>query len=320
MRRLFMTHLPPDLRGSATSQTGGSRIGRRPLAWLPARLLAVILLAASRASGTVAAQQTGTITGRVVDAQGGGPFQIRMSREAIELATLLVEVLSDEERQLRSQDASSDVIARAALADGARQGLGLDDLLRREVPGIRVRDSCVEYRFVGLPDDCRQMAVYLNGMRVQESAVLFSSIALQDLERVEVHSPGEAGVRYGDAGFGVLLLESRRATALMPEGEGAVTLTGFGWSEARPYRWARVLGGSVAGNAAAATLLYATLLGCGEEAEFELVKSSQCRAGLSVGAGVLTGTVGGLLASWAGESDLSRQLRFIAGQRLGEVP
>jgi hypothetical protein len=202
--------------------------------------------------------------------------------------------------------------------------------LLRQVPGVRVRGGeCLEYRLQGgggaiglraedLPPEpmnftCREMAVFIDGVRVQESASLLLDTYLSQLERIEVLSPGQAGVRYGAAGArGVLLLETKQGFApeLVPD---RVKYTGFGWHDPQPYRWSRVLAISLGTQAAAAAFTFGSLMDC-EDEDAAVDGRTTCVSALAVSAGLMAGTVGGLLTRWVGKGSFTegRMLPLIA--------
>jgi hypothetical protein len=140
----------------------------------------------------------------------------------------------------------------------------------------------------------------MDGIRMQESPGLLLSTGLINLERVEVLSPGQAGVQYGDAaGRGVILLTTK--TGLAPEfNPDRVNVTGFGWTDPQPYRWPKVFGISLATQALSAAMTFGLLMDC-DVVETNYEPATSCTARFATGAGVLSGTVGGLLASWAGK-------------------
>jgi hypothetical protein len=253
-------------------------------------------------------------------------FQIRMSREAIELSPITVEVASERDRIFAGGGNPANVIEAEAIAAADRTGTSLMSLLQQEVPGIRIRSAnCVEYRFQGgggavgarapdLPPEpegltCRELAVYMDGVRMQESASLLINMYLDQLERIEVLSPGQAGVRYGAAGAqGVILLETKQGLVpdFLPD---RVTYTGFGWYDERPYRWPRVLGASLASNAAATALIFGTFIDCSQQdPAFE--GPTTCSSAIAAVAGALTGVTSGLLTRWAGKSSLTEGRMF----------
>jgi hypothetical protein len=254
-------------------------------------------------------------------------FLIRISRQAIELEPIEVVVLSDAERARRASGNSIDLIERPTIDAFASRGVSLVNLLASEVPGIRVNGPCVEFRLqersrgIGVPDpdnirardpvnrSCRELTVYVDGVRVLGSSDL-QTIPLQDLERVEVLSPGEAGVRFGSSGgTGVILLETRQGIMSDASAAPATRITGFGWSEPRPYPWVRVVGASLAGVALNVGLVYAGLNKCVEPDESD-ISPYACGGMIAAAAGMMTGTVSGLITTWAGTTGSSRGRTF----------
>jgi hypothetical protein len=257
-----------------------------------------------------------------VAAPGARDFRIRISSRAIELLPVVVEVPSAAEYARRASGNSLNAIERPLIEAYSQRGETFANLMR-EVPGIRVNRNCIEYRLPSLvtnsgsapattnqPDvisPCRPITIYVDGMWMPTGGTeLLQTLSLQELERIEVLSPSEAGVRYMDAARGVLVVETRRGRAAgaadTPEVE--IPVTGFGWDEAEPYRWARVLGLSAAGTAATMALAH-TALDCGEDEAF-LREGPQCEVWGGLGAGILTGTITGLVTRWAGGTPSSK--------------
>jgi hypothetical protein len=260
-----------------------------------------------------------------LDEPGTLRFLIRMSREAIELEPLVVDVAGAyADEVFRGGGNPANIIGAETIEAADRTGMTLMSLLR-QVPGVRVRgDDCLEYRLQGggsaigvrapdLPPDtrnptCREMAVFIDGVRVQESTDLLLDTYLSQLERIEVLSPGQAGVRYGVAGArGVLLLETKQGVApeLVPD---RAKYTGFGWHDTRPYRWARVLGISLGTHAAAAAFTFGTVIDCDQYVALDA--PTTCTSALAVGLGLMAGTVSGLLTGWAGKGEVTEGRTF----------
>jgi hypothetical protein len=248
-----------------------------------------------------------------------------MSREAIELSPIVVDVARAYEEEVFLRGGNPANIIDARTIDAAdRSGLSLMSLLRQEVPGITFRNgNCIEYRMRGFnvyrPDplldwvleeeNCREVAVYMDGVRMRESPGLLLSTGLNTLERVEVLSPGQAGVQYGDSGGrGVILLttKSGQAPDFNPD---RVNLTGFGWTDPQPYRWPKVFGVSLATQALTWAMTFVVLMDC-DVAETDYKQATSCSPRFATGAGVLSGTVGGVLASWAGKGPLTQGRLF----------
>jgi hypothetical protein len=251
----------------------------------------------------------------VVGTSGSLDFRIRISSRAIELSPLVVEVVSGSEQARRASGNSLNMLDRSTIDALSSRGEALINILG-VMPGVRVNGWCVEYRFqantygmsVGTIEEpdfslpCREMALYLDGVRMQETTSVLQSLRPADLERIQVLSPGDAGVRYGGGGRGVILVETRRGPA--PETpDRRVTLTGFAWHEPQPYRWARVLGVSATGTAATVGLAYAAIFDCGPDEPWR--SPPRCSAVVGAGAALLTGAISGLGTRWAGATTRS---------------
>jgi hypothetical protein len=145
-------------------------------------------------------------------------LEVRIARQAIKLSPLVVAGVSERERSRRGSGNARKEIQRDRIDVAALRGKDLGRLLRDELLGIRVSQGtngnyCVEYRLTtGRRNICREVAMFLDGVRVSAPSSLYSTLPLQDLERIQLLSPSEAGARYGsDAGWGVLLIETRQA-------------------------------------------------------------------------------------------------------------
>jgi hypothetical protein len=158
-------------------------------------------------------------------------------------------------------------ILRADISAAANSGQDLIDLISQHLPSLRIRDdgavgggTCVEYRGGGAGSLCRQLGLVIDGVRVTRPQQMFGVVALDDVERIELLSPSQASTRYGSvAGWGILLIETRRGIAAAPAQEEAPELVGFDWSEeSRAYPWAKVLLVATATNAAAVSVSYFT--------------------------------------------------------------
>ncbi|MBM4185567.1 MAG: carboxypeptidase-like regulatory domain-containing protein, partial [Gemmatimonadetes bacterium] len=155
-----------------------------------------------------------------VDGEGAGTLQIRVSPSAIVLEPVVVEVTAAGAFGGRASPSSRNLITRPVIVESAASGLTLGDFLRREVSGISVRrnaqlggDICIEFRGARRGEGpCNPPSVYLDGTAVRDPLDFFGYFSLDGLESVQFIAPSEAGTRFGpDAGWGVLLLRTRRA-------------------------------------------------------------------------------------------------------------
>lgn len=252
----------------------------------------------------------------LVEDTGTLEFLVRISRQAIELAPLVVEAVSESERARLGSGNVLREIRREDIQAAAQKGMELFDLVRYQMPGVRYRlgpgsGDCLEYRPAGSVGDCRNMAVFLDGVLISDPTALLQTMNLDEIERLEVLSPGEAGVRYGAfASWGVLLVETRTTRVSETPANRGVSVTGFGWYESQPYRWARVPGASFLANAAAVGMSYLSLDYCMHDAQ-GAIHASGCPSMVIAGAGgVLTGTVGSFAAGWAGSTARSQGRAF----------
>jgi hypothetical protein len=256
----------------------------------------------------------------VVVGEGGAPIEleVRISQDAIELSPLVVDVLSQAERQRLGSGFALRELRFEEIQEAQRQGLLLEDLIRR-VPGIRFRmmeergtaRHCIEYRTYGTGNTCRDMAVVMDGVRLGSASTVLQSLDLDEVQRLQVLSAGEAGLQYGmSAGFGVLVVESRTGRAFA-DVERVGPMSPFDWDvEAEPYPWWRVFATSFVANAAAVGLTSLPLGYCTHALDGALTNQPRCNRWVARGTGLaaiaLPGTAAGAVGSWAGTTPLSR--------------
>ena len=269
-----------------------------------------------------------------VSVESGKDLQVDawMSPRAIQFEPVVVEVLSEVERRRLTSGFNVNEIPAQEIEVAARTGQQLGDLLRGGMPGVRVRGGnrpggylCVEYRGSGA-GECDEMSVYLDGVAVTEPGLLYSSLSLDEIDRVEVLSPLEAVVRYGErAARGALLIESR-STALRDADElPGARLGAFDWSlDEQGHPWTRVLGTSVLSNAVGAGLGYLLLTRCvkAERLDTGVHFDTSCGAFTTMSTGVLSlslpGIAGAATASRAGATERSRG-RFTSALMAGLI-
>lgn len=260
--------------------------------------------------------------------------QARLASRPIVLPEVVAEGQTELDQRRRSQGFSMNEITRETIDRSAQMGLNLGQLLQHEMLGVRVRagnrgaTSCVEYRGGASFDDvvCREVSVFIDGVPITEPSTIYGTMPLGDIERLEVQSPGEAGAQYGSVGgWGVLLIETRRGTR--PDRPNAVKkelVFGFDWeAEQRSYRWARVVGGSVVGNALGLGLSLASADQCFRiRARGVLGVRKRCNAITTMAAGLLTlslpSLAGSYAARWGGTTERS-QGRILPGLVIGTI-
>jgi hypothetical protein len=247
-------------------------------------------------------------------------FDIRLSSQAIELAPLVVETLSDlDRRRLTSGHAMNEVV-RPEIEAAARTGMNLAELLRQRLPSAYVQpgargSSCVTLRgAISYSGGCGTPTVYLDGVQISDPGFLYTTMRLDDIYRLEFLSIGEAGARYGSAGrFGVLLVETRsgpRPNRGRAPNEELVPV--FDWSlEEGPYRKKRAFGSAFLGNALGVGIGLALSSQC-----LHVTKSgslglrTECNGVATMGVAFLAlglPTIGGSYATqWAGATERSQ--------------
>jgi hypothetical protein len=191
-------------------------------------------------------------------------FQVGISQEAIELEPLTVEVYSAQELRARASGVRITEVSRPQLELAARSGMHLGNVLRTFIPSVRVREDmalvglpvCVEFRGArfGIYDGmCRSPAVYMDGVPISNPTYIYRTLPLEDIERLEVVPPAEAGVRFGSGAlWGALVIETRRP-GLPREGDDLRILPGgiraFDWSqEQAPHNWKKTFLYSLVGS------------------------------------------------------------------------
>jgi hypothetical protein len=94
------------------------------------------------------------------------------------------------------------------------------------------------------------LSVVLDGVPLADPSMIDGTLRLADIERVEVLSPGQAGVRYGMlGGQSVLVVETKRGTGPARTDLDRF-LSPFDWAgEERAYPWVQVFGSAFLANA-----------------------------------------------------------------------
>lgn len=242
----------------------------------------------------------------------------RISSQAIELTPLVVEALTDlDARRLSSGNSINEVTAdRIDLA--ARSGLSLGQFIQSALPGVDARPSglglCVTYRAIRSDNDlgdCNGISVVLDGVPISDPAYIYNAIPLRDIERLEVLSPGQAGVRYGmRSGQGVLLIETKTAQTRR-QTDLSKYVTGMDWTqELQPYPWLKVFASTFVTNAAALGVTYLLSDRCFVTQESSLAIRTRCGGLSTASTGLLSvafpATTSGLIARRVGTTDRSR--------------
>ncbi|MCA9739432.1 MAG: TonB-dependent receptor [Gemmatimonadetes bacterium] len=254
-------------------------------------------------------------------------LRIRISATAIQLDPVVVTALGRDEQRARSSGSQRNVVTREEIAQSQGTGTDLGRVLARSVPGVQLRQAptmgapiCIEFRGARTLDPsagCNEPMVFLDGVRVSAPRFLYASLPLEEVERMEMIPPGEAGVGYGaDSRFGVLLITTRTAASIRGEPEGRVAFRGtdraYDWSlEGQDYGWEKVFLTAAVANAAGLALGVVAGRSCLSfdglsnhffESECGSLATAGARLAL-VGFPLLGTTLG---ARWSGDTDLSR--------------
>lgn len=185
-------------------------------------------------------------------------LDVRLGMRAVQGDSVIAQATTELDARRRSTGAAMHELLRPEIDEAARKGQNLSDLLRDAMPSLHVESqgggflTCVEFRQgTGLLGGCQMMAIYIDGVYMSAPGTIPPNIPLNDIERVEAVSPGQAGVQWGTlGGNGVLLIETRRGPGPRARTSDEKYLVGFDWSgESTPYPWAKVIGSSVLANA-----------------------------------------------------------------------
>lgn len=198
-------------------------------------------------------------------------LRISVAGKTTPLEPVVVEVMS---RGASPERADPDVITRDEIEELAGAYPDLLGLLNREIPGIRVSNRgaaparfCVEFQGVAksLQDEpglCHYPLLIVDQSRV-DGAVLESvlqTLEVDDIQRIEMIRPAEAGVEYGTGSqYGVLMIRTRkggqRAVRTAPSPPELRPSSTYNWAiEPQGHPTYRTLGATFVGNAAGLAL------------------------------------------------------------------
>jgi hypothetical protein len=178
-----------------------------------------------------------------VDIVGDSPTHVRLalSRSAILLEAIEVDVLSEEDRAQRALGTRRSLVTRQQIASLESTNATLADVVRQHIPNVRIRRQerisgapiCIELRTIRAmvnQNECLSPAVYLDGVPIGNPTALYASLDIGMIESIEVVPAAESGVRYGtNALYGALLIETRRpGSGLSPP--RVQSLRSYDWS------------------------------------------------------------------------------------------
>ena len=252
--------------------------------------------------------------------------RINLSPTAIEMEGVVGRAQRAEDRDSRARGTSANVITRDQIESMIVTGQSLDQVLARFVPGVTVKPSattsatgiCVEFRSPRTLQDplaCKSPVIFIDGVRTQSAAV-WSTFPIEEIERLEVVPSVEAGSRYGtDASYGAVIIETRTGNSVMGVSEASRRRSTYDWAlESEAYPWAKVFAASFVGNAVG--LAAGALIGQGcfqfEEglANAHFFLESSCSRAATAGSAValfglpMTGAT--FATNLAGRTDLSQ--------------
>lgn len=243
-------------------------------------------------------------------------LDVRLSPRTIELAPLVVEAVTELEQRRISTGHSINEVGPAQLSEAARRGLALSDVLAQHLPGLRVRSgrtgSCVEYRSTSAQGGCNDVSIYVDGVRAAVPSLLYFSMPIEDIARVELLSPLQASTRFGmAAGGGALLVETKTGPQRQRETATDRLATGFDWSlEEGRYGWERVFLSSFVGNAVGLAVGLGLANQCLDIDTGIGGLRPRCPAVFTTSTGILAlalpSAAGGYSAGWAGRTSRSK--------------
>ena len=146
--------------------------------------------------------------------------RVALSQEAIELEPVVVESESQRERRNRARGVRINELTVDEIEELIPTSRNLADILQQSIPSLRSVPSslangrnCIEFRSpatIRHISRCRSPLTMLDGVRMYDPPLLFSTIDLNTIHRIELIPPAEAGAEYGsDSSFGVLLIETK---------------------------------------------------------------------------------------------------------------
>lgn len=146
--------------------------------------------------------------------------RIAMSVAAIALDPVVVESVSQRERRDRGRGVRINELTVDEIEALIPTSRNLADVLQQSIPSLRSVPSsiangrnCIEFRNPATLrhiNECRAPLTFLDGIRMYDPPLLFSTIQLSSINRLELIPPAEAGAEYGsDSSFGVLLIETK---------------------------------------------------------------------------------------------------------------
>lgn len=249
-------------------------------------------------------------------------LRVRLSTTALVIDPVVVEAVRESTRDGRSRGTSRRVVTWEELLPVAETGAHLGVAMSQLLPGVRLTSQrstpgeliCLEFRNpVTLQNrGCLPPLVMVDGVRQANSVITLNTLPLQDIRRIEVLPPGEAGVQYGtDSQYGVVLIETFTGARFAGR-RGAETGSGvYSWTlETEPYPWGRSLAVASAANAVAMLAGYGLARSCLSfegltdhfyEAQCGFLGNTASRAALYVAPQIAVG----YLVQRMGDTDLS---------------
>jgi hypothetical protein len=195
-------------------------------------------------------------------------IEIRMSQEAVQLDPVVVETITQQQRADLARGTSRNVVDRPQIEAALGISRNLGDLIRQTVPGIRLRQSnnvagsdvCLEFRGaaeISLMErgNCNHPLLIIDGAPVSNPNFVYGTIGLNNIQKIEVIPPGEAGARYGSGSlYGVLVIDTRD-----PRPDRPTTAAELMMRQNRTFDWSQEPRGHNGFKTAGAALVGSTL-------------------------------------------------------------
>ena len=138
---------------------------------------------------------------------------LRIAPQVVELEGLEVTTRGAVEEATRLTPFRRDIVYGDAMLEEEVRGAMAFEILRRSVPGLRVREIqregqvpmvCVEtnrrIQSIFYDQPCDQVQVVLDGVRIADGGLYLRSLAASELESIEFLPPAQAQIQYGMGG------------------------------------------------------------------------------------------------------------------------
>lgn len=233
-----------------------------------------------------------------VDAGARLSVRVTVTQRAVELDPVVVTVLSREAWKARSRGTRINEITREEIQAGSDRHQTLSDVLLEHVPGVRVREQvtrpgqnpCLEFRApktVRSALRCQYPLIYLDGVRIHDPGFLLATLSPDEINRLEILAPSEAGARHGTgSGWGVLRIDTRIGPELEVFDDDEDRQGAYPWElEVESHPTGRAFATGLLGNSIGLGLSYLLSHRCMrlEDLAYETFRASRCGGWATVG-------------------------------------